>query len=159
VKSSFFASIILALVCSLFLVAPGARADARHFWSIASPNHEQTFAYGSEQSRVWVERGRDRHLAVLLDFTNDPYVDDDNPRQYDSFTFAFPQVVIGRDGHTFYYHTSDGRSVPVATKESGFLGIDEIKLLPHAELVVKKPHGYLSLWLAVDDYDSTANPE
>jgi len=130
------------------LLAPAARANA---WVIASPNHEQTFAYGSEQRRVWVERGRDRHLAVLLDFTNDPYVDQVNPRQYDSFTFAFPQVVMGKDGHTFYYRTSDGRSVPVAIKQAGFLGIDEIKLVPNAELIVHKPHGYLSLCLAMEE--------
>lgn len=151
-KSLSRASVILALFCLLFVVAPAAWADTRHFWSIASPNHEQTFAYGSEQSRVWVERGRDRHLAVLLDFTNDPYVDDDNPRQYDNFTFAFPEVVMGKDGHTFYYHSSDGRSVAVATKQPGLFGITEIKLLPNAALTVDKPHGYLSLTLLLIDH-------
>jgi hypothetical protein len=96
--------------------APSAQADIRHFWSVPSPDHEQTFAYGSEQHRVWAARGNDKHLAVLLDFTNDPYVDQTNPRQYDNFTFSFPDVTLGKNGHTFYYHTSDGRSIPVASK-------------------------------------------
>ena len=60
--------------------------------------------------------GHDRHLAVLIDFTNDPYVDNDNPRQYDNFTFDFPQIKLGADGHTFYYLTPEGRSLPVAVE-------------------------------------------
>lgn len=132
-------------------VTPVARADDDGYWRIPSPDHEQTFAYGTEQSRVWVERGRDRHLAVVLNFTNDPYVDQDFPRQYDNFIFAFPGVTLGKDGRTFFYHAADGRRIPIADKQADFLGIDEIKLLPNAFLVVDKPHGYLSLAIAVAD--------
>ena len=88
---------------------------------------------------------------MLLDFTNDPYVDKTNPRQYDYFSFSFPGVTLGRDGHTFYYRTPDGRSIPVASKHTGFLGINEIHLLPNADLIIDKPHGYLSLSLIVQD--------
>ena len=133
--------LLLSVSCSL--------ANARHSWRVASPDHEQTFTYGTETNRVWAERGRDRHLVVLLDFTNDPYVDRQNPRQYDNFTFAFPTVRLGKDGRTFYYASPEGRSIPVAEKRRDFLGIDEIKLLPNAELIVSKPHGYLSLTLVI----------
>ena len=142
-----------------FILAPSAQADTRHVWRIPSPDHEQTWAFGSEQRRVWAERGSDRHLEVLLDFTNDPYVDRESPRQYDYFSFSFPGVTLGKDGHTFYYHTPGGRSIPVASKRPDFLGIDEIKLLPNAILIVDKPHGYLSLSLAIEDHPISSKIE
>jgi hypothetical protein len=144
-------NIVLA-VFGLFLAA-STQTYAQHVWSITSPDHEQTFAYGSEQSRFWFARGRDKHLAVLLHLTNDPYVDRDNPRQYDDFTFSFPGVTLGKDGHTFYYHASDGRSIPVATKPPAFLGAE---LLPNAVLIINKPHGYLTLTLVVQDESISA---
>jgi len=134
----------------LAAVASSGFADTRHSWRVSSPDHEQTFAYGTETNRVWTERGRDGHLVLLLDFTNDPYVDQDNPRRYDNFSFDFPTVKAGKDGRTFYYTTPEGHAVPVAEKRPDFLGIDEIKLLPNAELIVIKPHGYLTLVLAID---------
>jgi hypothetical protein len=149
-KPSWTARLILA--GAVLLVTLPVQAEPRQFWNIASPDHEQTFAYGSEQNRIWTERGRDRHLVVLLNFTNDPFVDRQNPRQYDNFTFSFPGVTLGRDGHTFYYRASDGRKIPVATRQPDFLGINEIHLLPNASLVVDLPHGYLSLSLAVQDH-------
>jgi hypothetical protein len=126
-----------------------AQADTRHFWRVDSPDHEQTFSYGTETNRAWAAWGRDRHLAVVLDFTNDPYVDRTDPRQYDHFTFSFPGVTLGKDGHTFYYHASSGRAIPVASKRPDFLGVDEIDLRPNASLIVDKPHGYLSLSLII----------
>jgi len=136
-----------------------AAASTRHIWKVSSPDHGQTFAYGTEQSRVWASRGKDKHLALLLDFTNDPFVDRNNPRQYDDFTFHFPDVKLGPDGRTFFYHTSEGRSVPVAARRPDLFGIDEIKLLDSSYLVVKKPHGYVSLTLIVQDHPFPVAPE
>lgn len=141
----------LTVVSAWLFCVPSAEASAPHFWRVASPEHEQTFAYGTETNRVWATRGRDHHLVVLLSFTNDPFVDRQNPRQYDNFTFSFPGVTLGKDGRTFYYHTLDGRSVPVASKRRDFLGINEIHLLPNASLIVNQPHGYLSLALAITE--------
>jgi len=139
-----------AAILALALLAANVPSALASSWRVASADHDQTFAYGSETNRVWAERGRDRHLAVLLSFTNDPFVDRMNPRQYDNFTFTFPAVRLGKDGHIFYYRTPDGHTVPVAEKRRDFLGIDEIKLLPNAALIVNQPHGYLSLTLAVE---------
>ena len=139
-----------ALVVGAWLCGPAcAFADSPHDWRIASPDHAQTFSDGMEQNRVWAERGRDRHLVVLLEFTNDPFVDRQNPRQYDNFTFSFPDVTLGKDGHTFYYRTPEARSIPVADKRADLFGIDEIRLLPNASLIVGQPHGFLSLTLVV----------
>jgi len=107
-----------------------------------------------EQSLVWKLWGR--HLALLLNFTNDPYVDYNNPREYDNFRFDFPRVRIGADGRTFYYHTADGRRIPVAAIHSGFLGIDEVRLLPNANVVVSRPSGYITVYLNVLDPDGIA---
>jgi hypothetical protein len=147
----------LVIACAWLSLAVNARADLPHFWRVASPDHEQTFAYGSEQSRVWKEWGPDRHLVVLLNFTNDPYVDQNNPRRYDNFSFSFPGITLGKDGRTFFYHAPDGRRIAVAAKRPDFLGINEIHLLPNAALEIDKPHGYLSLTLIIADRAETAS--
>lgn len=121
-----------------------------HIYVIPSPTHEQTFAYGSERHQQWLTRGPDRHLALSTEFTNDPYVDRTNPRQYDDFTFDFPAVRLGADGHTFYYHAPNGHVVAVAKRYKGFLGLDDVRLLDTSSLLIKEPHGYLTLALVVD---------
>lgn len=145
----------LSLLLSLLFLGAAAtpsfaRNTPQHVWQVVSPDHGQTFTYGSEQRRSWCTRNN--HLAVLLDYTNDPYVDRINVRQYDYFTFGFPQIVLGPDKRTFYYHTPDGRSIAVAHKTNGFLGIEETKLLSNAYLTIKKPHGKLTLTLTVWDH-------
>lgn len=146
-KSGVLASLGLA-ACIWFLSAPCAMAAKQHVWYVVSPDHGQTFTYGTEQSRVWATWGRDRHLALQLNYTNDPFVSRTEAREYDNFIFNFPTILLGKDGRTFYLHTKDGRSIPVATKQEAFLGT-EIKLLPNAEVQIKKPHGYLTVTLMV----------
>jgi hypothetical protein len=143
------ATFVLFCAGVILLLSTSAQAYTRHSWRIQSPTHEQTFAYGTETNRVWAQWGRDKHLALLLSFTNDPYVDRSNPRQYDNFRFDFPSVTLGKDGHTFYYRAEDGRLIPVARKFPVFLG-DEIRLLPNAALSVVKPHGYLTVTILVE---------
>jgi hypothetical protein len=121
-----------------------------HIYLIPSPTHEQTFAFGSERHQQWLTIGHDRHLALHTEFTNDPYVDRTNPRQYDDFTFDFPDVRLGTDGRTFYYHAPNGRTVPVAIRYRSFLGLMDVRLLDTSSLLMKEPHGYLTLELLVD---------
>ena len=144
---------ILALLAFMAMGAP-ASAATNHFWQITSPDHAQTFAYGTETNRVWKQWGS--HLALLLDYTNDPYVDYNFPRQYDNFRFDFPNVFLGADGRTFYYRTTDGRRIPVATKRPDLFGIDEVKLLPNASVAVRLPSGYITVFLNVFDVDGLA---
>jgi hypothetical protein len=140
---------VLSLAGGLLLAVSCSRVEAAEVWSATSPDHEQTFAYGTETHREWSARGN--HLVLFLDFTNDPFVDRDNPRQYDSFSFDFPQVKLQADGRTFSYRTPNGRLVPVARRQPGFLGIEEITLLPSSDLLVLAPHGYLTLTLQIID--------
>jgi hypothetical protein len=130
---------------------PPVQAYAAQAWAVTSPYHGQTFAYGTEWRRAWATspRGNPRHLLLFLDYTNDPYIDNSNPREYDSFSFDFPSVRLQPDGRTFSYLAPNGRLIPVALKSSGFLGIEEIRLLPTSELIIDKPHGYLTLTLRV----------
>jgi hypothetical protein len=141
-------------VKTLFLVVAAALATSlaasAHVYVIPSPTHEQTFTYGSERHRQWMTRGPDRHLALSIAFTNDPFVDRTDPRQYDDFIFDFPDVRLGADGHTFYYHSSHGHVVAVAKRYKGFLGLETVRLLNTSFLVMKQPHGYLTLALVVD---------
>jgi hypothetical protein len=136
---------LIAFAAILVIPASFAQATPQKVWRVESPNHGQTFAYGSVQNHAWMIQGSNRHLALHLNLTNDPYVDIDNPRQYDSFIFNFPNVTLGKDSHTFYYRSPDGNSVPVAVRHPGFLGIEQIRLLPNAYLEIQKPHGYLTL--------------
>ena len=147
--NAMFRTGIGLVLITLFLLVPitNLRADV---YRVISPDHGETFAYGMEQNRVLAERGPDRHLVLLLNYTNDPFVDRDNPRQYDNFTFSFPGVTRARDGHTFTYRTPKGRIIPVADKHPGFLGIDQIRLLPNAVLIVRKPHGYVTVILEIE---------
>jgi hypothetical protein len=150
VKAFPRARCLLAVLGAGLVAMATARADTPHFYRVASPDHEQTFAFGTETNRVWAVRGADRYLAVLLNFTNDPYVDRLNPRQYDNFTFGFPAVTLDKDRRTFTYRTPNGRIIPVAEKRPGFLRLEEIRLLPNATLIVRSPHGYLSLVLVIE---------
>jgi hypothetical protein len=141
---------LLVVGAWLVLSSPSSAAPP-YFWKLVSPDHEQTFAYGTETNRQFAAWGRDRHLEVLLHFTNDPYVDRDNPRRYDDFAFAFPAVRLDAGGRMFYYHVPGGRKVPVAVVRHDFLGFDQVRLLPNANAVVSLPHGYITVYLNVLD--------
>src|ERR1700677_2241580 len=138
-KRFLFPLLAFGLVAAFALAMP-VRADS-HFYRVESPDHGQTFAYGSERHRAWIEQGQDHHLALSMELTNDPYVDSINPRQYDSFIFSFPSVRLGKDGRTYYFRDETGHMVAVAERYSDFLGITEIRLLPNADLNVVKTHG------------------
>ncbi len=146
-----FIPALAVFTCSLWLLSAPTVLASSHAWRVESPDHGQTYAFGSEKRRAWMETGPDRHLTLFMELTNDPYVDIDNPRRWDTFTFSFPSIRLGKDGRTFYYHDGEGNTVPVAQRRPGFLGITEIKLLPNASLNVSKVHGYLSLELFVED--------
>ncbi len=141
----FFSLAVAAWIAAL---TPGVASSA-HSWTVVSPDHGQTFAYGTETGRTWKSwRG---HLALLLSFSNDPAVDYDNPRQFDNFRFDFLNIRLGDGAGIFYLRTGDGRRIPVASLRHDFLGFDEVRLLPNAGVVVRRPHGYVTVTLNVLD--------
>ncbi len=143
-----FTSLLLGFLLTPILLSP-ARA-AEHPATIISPDHDQTFAYGSVRHQAWIEEPNGS-LALSITFTNDPYVDRVNQREYDDFTLRLPDVRLGPDLRTFYYHPAEGDPIAVAIKSPDFLGVEEIQLLPTSHVVVLKPHGYLTLMLRVND--------
>jgi len=152
-----FVRATLALVLAAVLFGHLPAHAAQHVWEVTSPNHGQTYAYGSEQSRTWKMVPPANHLALFTTYTNEPFANGSNIR-YDNFTFNFPQVKMGPDGETFFYHASNGLNLPVAAKRPGFLGISQIKLLPTAFLRVRKVHGYLTMTLIIGDAPLETNP-
>jgi hypothetical protein len=138
---------LLGLVAFVLAAVPAPAAP--RVYVVPSPTHEQTYAFRSERHQQWLARGPDRHLALAAEFTNDPYVDRINVREYDDFLFDFPDIRLGRDGRTFYYHAPNGSEIAVAERHPGFLGVDEVNLLPGSLLLMRSPHGYLSLSLLV----------
>ncbi len=142
--------VVAVLGLGTFDSATPTRAASQHIWYVTSPDHGQTYAYGTEQNRVWKMLGTHNHLAVFMTFSNSPFAEGSNQR-FDNFTFNFPQVRLGPGGHTFFYHASNGLDLPVAARDHGFFGIIEIKLLPTAFLRVTKQHGYLTLTLIIGD--------
>jgi len=143
---------------SMVLLGLPLLADEQHVWHVTSPDHGETYAYGSEASRVWKTLGPDNHLALYATYNNEPFAEGSN-RRYDYFTFNFPQVRLGRDGRMFYFRAPDGRRLPAAEKRSGFLGGEEIKLLSTSYLTVRKSHGYLTLTLVIGDRPFEPDPD
>jgi len=149
---------LLAALTLLALFAWGSPAQARQtIWRVISPDHGQTYAYGSEVRQSWAMLGPDHHLALYAKYSNEPYAEGAG-RRYDDFTFNFPQIKLGSDGQTFFYHASNGSNLLVARKKPGFLGIPEIKLLPTAYLVPQKIHGYVTMTLVIGVAPFQENP-
>jgi hypothetical protein len=146
---------IVAILAGVIVMTP--LHATQHLWRLTSPNHGQTYAYGSEQSHTWKMWPPDNHLALCATFDNNPFAEGSNQR-FDNFLFHFPEVKLGSDGETFFYRPSKGLALPVAARRRGLLGITEIKLLPTAFLQVRKVHGYLTLTLIVGDRPLQTNP-
>ena len=134
----------VALTLAFLNLLFAGRTQAReNLWLVPSSNHEQTFAYGSERHHQWINRNG--HLALYIEFTNDPYVDRINIRQYDDFEFEFPLVRVGVDGRTFYFRPPHGSMVPVATTRPW----QGINLLPSSFMIIQKIHGRVTIILNI----------
>jgi len=149
--------LVILIALALAISCSSVARAGQQIWYVASPNHGQTYAYGSEVSHQWTSLGRDHHLGLYATYSNQPFAQGGNTRT-DNFTFSFPQIKLGPGGNTFFYHASNGLNLPVARRQSGFLGITEIKLLPTAYLQTKKQHGYLTMTMVVGVAPFEENP-
>jgi hypothetical protein len=147
--SLIFRPILGTILAVIFVMGP-VRAFGGQ-WLLVSPDHDQSFAYGSEMSRQWVESPPGT-LALTMVFTNDPHVDQVKPRQYLDFIFHFPQLHLDRKSQIFFYTAPDRRSIPVARINGGFLGFKAIDLLPLCRVEVKAHRGFLTVILLVQDH-------
>ncbi len=121
-----FLFVCLALV---FCSAPVCAKSVLHAFMVESPDHS-TVAVGGPQARhSWGMQGKDRHLCVMISRSQD-----EDP----AVTFNFPQIILGKDGATYVFRTSEGKLMPVATQKLNQQGSMEVSLLKTCFLLVGK---------------------
>lgn len=119
--------------------------------SIGSPDHAQTFAYGSIIGhQLYVERGTNA-LVARITFSNFPYYDDDQPRREESFDFRFPGVQLNPAHRTFCARSGHGDLIPVARFREG-LACGWIDLAPGAKMYLVKESGRVTATLTSTNY-------
>ena len=144
-----FASIRIAILSvAVSTATASAMADAI---SITSPNHAQTFAYGSMISHQLYRDGRAAELVAQMTFSNLPYYDDDQPRRDESFDFHFPTVHFDSARQTFFARSEHGELIPVARYREGLV-CGWIDLAPGAKMYLVKEHGRVTATLTATDY-------
>jgi hypothetical protein len=117
--------------------------------SVTSPDHAQTFAYGSMiWHQLYVERNE---LVVRITFSNLPYYDDDQLRRDESFDFSFPTVRLDSGRRTFVARTGHDELIPVARFREG-LACRWVDLAPGAKMYLVKDHGRVTATLTATKY-------
>ena len=119
--------------------------------SVASPDHAQTYAYGSVTWRqLYLTRTRGE-LAARITFSNVPFADSNEPRRDESFDFRFPGIQVDVAQHVFVAKGRRGESIPVAWFR-GDLSIGWIKLAPNAKIYLLKENGRVTATLTATSY-------
>lgn len=136
------------LLAILFAGVAAAAADAI---SITSPDHAQTFAYGSMISHQFFYNRRAGELAAQITFSNSPYYGDDQPRRDEAFDFHFPGVQLDSTQRIFVVRSKHGELIPVARFRKG-LACGWIDLAPGAKIYLQKESGRVTATLTATDY-------
>jgi len=119
--------------------------------SVTSPNHSQTFAYGSMISHQLCRGGTAGELVARITFSNLPYYDDDQPRRDESFDFYFPNVQLNSARQTFSARSRRGKLIPVARYREG-MACGWIDLVPGAKIYLLKESGRVTATLTATSY-------
>jgi hypothetical protein len=120
-------------------------------FSITSPDHPQTFAYGQTVWRqLYLERATGE-LAARITFSNLPYASDDEPRRDEAFDFRFPGVRFDPGRRTFFAGGRHGELIQVAQFHSdpSFGWID---LARGTKIYLIKQSGRVTAVLTATDY-------
>lgn len=136
------------LLVTIMMTSASALADAV---SIKSPDHAQTFAYGSMISHQLYAGGTTGELGARITFSNLPYYDDDQPRGDEAFDFHFPGVQLDRARGTLFVRSRHGEMIPVARSHEGLL-CRWIDLAPSAKIYLLKEHGRVTAVLTATSY-------
>jgi hypothetical protein len=119
--------------------------------SITSPNHAQTFAYGSMIShQLYLDRAAG-DLVARITFSNSPYYDDDQPRRDESFDFHFPGVQFNSAQHMFLARSGHGKLIAVARYREG-LACGWVDLAPGAKVYLVKESGRVTATITATDH-------
>jgi hypothetical protein len=117
---------------------------------ITSPDHAQTFAYGS---MIWHQLYLDAagELAARITFSNLPYVGDGEPRCDEPFDFRFPGVRFDSARRTFLARGSRSELIPVARFREGSAS-GWIDLARGTKIYFVKESGRVTATLTATDY-------
>jgi hypothetical protein len=118
--------------------------------TVTSPDHPQTFAYGS---MIWHQLYLDAagELAARITFSNLPYVGDDEPRSDEPFDFRFPGVRFDSARRTFLARGSRRELIPVARFREGPAS-GWIDLARGTKIYLVKESGRVTATLTATDY-------
>jgi hypothetical protein len=118
---------------------------------ITSPDHAQTFAYGSMIDHQLYLDHTAGELAARITFSNLPYSDDNDPRRDELFEFRFPRVHLDSARRTFFARGGDGELIPIARfRRDGECGWAD--LAPGAKIYLVKESGRVTATLTATDY-------
>lgn len=153
-------------LATLFAASASAIGSAT---SIVSPDHHQTFAYGSMVSHQLYFEQSGSNLAARITFSNSPYDDDNEPRSDESFDFRFPGIKFDATRRMFFVSGRGGQTIPVARfRRDPFCSW--VDLAPGSKIYLLKQSGRVtailtatdhpregSQWIATDDNWSLQN--
>ena len=137
----------IALLTTL-ITSASAMTDAV---SVVSPNHAQTYAYGSVTWRqLYLERTHGE-LAARITFSNVPFADSSDPPREEPFDFRFPGIRVDRARHAFVTQGRRGESIPVAWFR-GDPSCGWIKLTANTKIYLLKESGRVTATLTATSY-------
>ncbi len=139
---------LVIVAAAILLTNATAMADAI---SVTSPNHAQTYAYGSVSwHQLYLERTRGE-LTARITFSNRPYADTNQPPTDEPFDFRFPGVRVDFARHAFVARGRRDEFIPVAWFR-GDPACGWIKLAPGAKIYLLKDSGRVTATLTATNY-------
>ena len=139
---------IAIVLAATLITSASAMADA---FSITSPNHARTYAYGAvtwQQLYMELTRGE---LGARITFSNFPFADANEPRADEAFDFRFPGIHVDFAQHAFVATGRRGEFIPVAWFR-GDPSCGWIKLTPNAKIYLLKENGRVTATLTATSY-------
>jgi hypothetical protein len=119
--------------------------------SIVSPDHAETFAYGSMISHDLHANGKAGELTARITFSNFPYYGGDQPRQDEMFDFHFAGIQLDRARGTLFVRSKHSGVIPVARFHKGLV-FRWIDLAPGAKIYLLKEHGRVTAVLTATSH-------
>jgi hypothetical protein len=119
---------------------------------ITSPDSAQTYAYGSISSKKLIWDEDKQQLQAIINFTNVPYAQKDQPKTEEFFAFNFPGVTYDPKSKTFFAPGEKGGKISVASLKEGLI-TDWIEPGPKTHIFVVKKSGRIEVTLAATTED------
>ena len=119
---------------------------------IVSPDTAQTHSFSTVAHRKLVWDEEKQSLEAIINFTNVPYADKDQPKIEEFFSFRFPGVTYDEPSRTFFVTGENGVKIPVALWKDGVIS-DWIEPGPKTQIFILKKSGRVEVTLAATTED------